>query len=191
MIIYSIISRVLYNWLVVEPTLLKNMRTSKLDHFPKDRGENKKCLKPPTSNLFHYFQGLKKYIHPRWCKVSFINRYLKQEFSQVFWNSLFLFTLNSVLKSSSIFFGDLPLATPRKMPENSIGQGRWLATNGSEMVVPTRGWRFISPVSTLDRQNRVTATIQSIFRLSPSTMLQLTFQGHSPKAGSVHKIGTN
>ena len=37
-------------WLVGEPTHLNNMLV-KLDHFPKDRGENKKYLKPPPSNI--------------------------------------------------------------------------------------------------------------------------------------------
>ena len=34
--------------MVVEPTHLKNMLV-KLDHFPTDRDEHKKSLKPPTS----------------------------------------------------------------------------------------------------------------------------------------------
>ena len=38
----------LFFYLVFEPTHLKNMLV-KLDHFPRDRGENKKCLKPPPS----------------------------------------------------------------------------------------------------------------------------------------------
>ena len=41
----------LFFYLVFEPTHLKNMLV-KLDHFPRDRGENKKCLKPPPSFLF-------------------------------------------------------------------------------------------------------------------------------------------
>ena len=36
---------------MVEPTHLKNMRTVKLDHFSRDRGENKKSLKPPPRYL--------------------------------------------------------------------------------------------------------------------------------------------
>jgi len=38
-------------WLVggFSPTHLKKMRMSNWDHFPRDRDENKKSLKPPGS----------------------------------------------------------------------------------------------------------------------------------------------
>ena len=35
-------------WLVVEPSQFNNIMLVKLDHFPRDQGENKKCFKPPT-----------------------------------------------------------------------------------------------------------------------------------------------
>ena len=43
--------------MVVEPTHLKYAQV-KLDHFPRDRGEHKKCLKPPprkgTTNMLQF-----------------------------------------------------------------------------------------------------------------------------------------
>ena len=35
---------------LVEPTPLKSMSRVKLDHFPKDQGENKTSLKPPPNH---------------------------------------------------------------------------------------------------------------------------------------------
>ena len=39
------------SWWFFNPTNLKNIRTVKLDHFPRDWGENKTYLKPPPSSI--------------------------------------------------------------------------------------------------------------------------------------------
>ena len=53
---------------MVEPTRLKNMLV-KLDHFPRDRGENNKYLKPPPIEIHRLFSPLifrGPIRHPGW-----------------------------------------------------------------------------------------------------------------------------
>ena len=52
-------------WLVVEPTHLKSMLV-KLDHFPRDRGENKKCFETTTCFTWKLFWGTLRIPRKDW-----------------------------------------------------------------------------------------------------------------------------
>ena len=113
----------LYNWLVVEfQPMNEKYANVKIGSFLQGSGW-KKNLWNHQPVIYSIISRVWKNIYiPDGARFLSSTGILSRNSPRSFWNNLFLFTLNSVLWSHHRFFcGDLPPATPQKMPENSIG----------------------------------------------------------------------